>query len=85
MDFNNGTGFDNTQRIKELADQGVPEIPVGNESYAFAEGQTVQHSGEGRYKRGTKCKIVERWEQHGYCYYRDDKGLVNRQKDLMAS
>ena len=84
MDFKSGLGFDNTARVKELAEVGVPEIPVGKENFAFSVGQTVLHSGLGRYKRETECNIVERWQEHGYCYYRDDQGLVNRQIDLMA-
>lgn len=84
MDFKSGVGFDNTTRVKELAEEGIPEIPVGKENYAFSVGQTVLHSGLGRYKRGTVCIISERWQQHGYCYYRDIHGLVNRQIDLMA-
>lgn len=83
MNFD-GVGFDNTQSVTKLAEKGVPEIPVGKENYAFSVGQTVLHSGLGRYKRGTVCIIAERWQQHGYCYYRDYKGLVNRQIDLMA-
>lgn len=83
MNFD-GVGFENTANIKELAEKGIPEIPVGKENYAFTVGQTVLHSGLAHYKRGTVCIIVERWKQHGYCYYRDIRDLVHRQKDLMA-
>lgn len=84
MDFKSGVRFDNTTRVKELAEEGIPEIPVGKENYAFRVGQTVLHSGLGRYERGTECEIVFRWGEHGYCFYGDDKGLVHRQIDLMA-
>lgn len=62
-----------------------PPIPLGKQSYKFEIGQTYLSSAISPIKEGTPIKIVDRYMQHGYCYYRDDKGMVHREKDLKNS
>jgi len=80
---NTGIFFDNTLRIKQLAEQvGIPEIPKGKEQFLYNVGETVESSGIGPLKEGVKVKIVERYMQHGYAYYVAENGQTHRTKDL---
>jgi len=66
----------------EDARRPLPEIPKGNQRFVFSVGDTVKSSGVGPLKAGVSVKIVDRYEQHGYCYYVGDNGMVHREKDL---
>lgn len=80
---NSGIGFDNTLRIKQLAETvGIPEIPRGNQFFKYEVGQTVESTGVGPIREGIKIKIVERYMQHGYAYYRAENNQVHRDKDI---
>ena len=59
-----------------------PEPPRGRQTYKYNVGDTVQSSGVGPLKKGVRIKIVERYKQNGYCYYRDENNSVHREKDI---
>lgn len=61
-----------------------PEIPRGNQTFKFEIGQPVYSSGLGPVKKGIAIPIVDRYEQHGYCYYVAKNGQVHREMDLTA-
>jgi hypothetical protein len=78
-----GFSFDNTLRIKQLAETvGIPEIPKGNQFFKYEVGQTVESTGVGPIREGIKIRIVERYMQHGYAYYRGENNQVHRDKDI---
>lgn len=59
-----------------------PPIQKGKQNYRFKVGDTAISSGAGPIKAGVEIKIIERYKQHGYAYYVDDKNRVHRDKDL---
>lgn len=59
-----------------------PPEPKGKQTYRFKVGDVATGSGLGPLKAGVQVKIVERWKQHGYCYYKVESGQVHRDKDL---
>ena len=59
-----------------------PSIPKGRQHYIYEVGQTVYFTSLGLYKEGTPVTIVDRYTQHGYCYYVDAAGKAHREKDL---
>lgn len=79
--FNNFRELSTINTIK-LARRTSIDTPAGLEEYAFSAPQVVQATEVSRYKKGTRIQIIERYMQNGYCYYRDDKGLVWRQRDI---
>ena len=50
--------------------------------FRFKVGDDVCASGQGVYVRGTHVRIVEQYIDGGFAYYKDDKGVVHRDKDL---
>jgi len=82
----NNFHFDNTLRIKQLAAScHIPPTPPGEEVLQYKIGSVVKSSGLGAYKAGIEIRIIDRWIDNGFAYYRDDAGIVHRTKDIVSS
>lgn len=82
----NNLHFDNTLRIKQLAATcHIPPTPPGEEVLQYKIGSVVKASGLGSYKAGTPIRIIDRWMDNGFAYYRDEYLVVHRTKDIVAS
>lgn len=75
--------FDNTLRIMQLAATcHIPPTHPGNESFEYQIGSMVKASGLGSYRTGTPIRIIDRWIDNGFAYYRDETLIVHRTKDI---
>jgi hypothetical protein len=77
--------FDNTGKIKALAEKGTPPIPLGGETTLYEKGDRVLTSNLSPFKENTEFVIVSSYTQMGYVYYRakDKFGeVVLRTKDI---
>lgn len=77
-----GFHFDNTEKVKKLAQETSLDTPEGNETYQHNAGDTVQATNTSPYKEGTTFTIKDRYMENGFAYYRDTNNRIHRNKDI---
>lgn len=68
--------------IRTMASPPVPLVKHGDEQFVAEVGQTVKSSSLGSYKAGVEFKVVSRYREVGFCYYKDQYGVTHRNKDI---